>query len=576
MKKAKKMAATVLAASMLLASPVWAAGQTVLTAQEAVQEKGGATVKVLPKTELTEPQRQVLEKFYQVVPELKELSAMGISNEEEGAWGIFLTSSSLDAAPGIRNIHASLAFNTKTGELIRFDIQNPEWASEKLPSSELAKERALEFAGKVLGDKIKDYQMSDHMGYGGGSSADDKGNKIVWTTANVLYSRLFNGVPLLNSGFQVAVDAAGHITEFHKEKDDNPDPAKFPDLSRAITKEAAEKAFAGLVEIKLMYNGHQPLKLSMYGKGSDETRPVLMYYQSSLCPIDAETGKSLDDLMYNPNLKQSQRITLVGEGKKAIAKTPEEGASLLAGEFGMDMTGLKFGSVNVQDMPLDSGRKVKNFSWHSEPQRGADGKPEDSTMHYAYLRTEADTGQVLGFGAQDDSGRGKQGTVSRDAAQKTAVQFLQRYLEPGAADLEMQVISSEEMVPAWVDKSKLKDQVQQPPQFSFHFNGTYQGIPVSDRSYSVQVDALTGKVTGFSADGSASTPVTLPDSGNVVTTDAAKAEFLKHHPLRLAYIWPEFFDQKGPTPHMVYLPANYSGWGYVDALTGKTVVVEMN
>lgn len=125
-----------------------------------------------------------------------------------------------------------------------------------------------------------------------------------------------------------------------------------------------------------------------------------------------------------------------------------------------------------------------------------------------------------------------------------------------------------------MDKSKLKDHLQQRPLFFFYFIRTHQGIPVSDRSYSVQVDAFTGKVTGFN-DGSGSTPATLPDSKDVVTVGAAKAEFLKHHPLRLVYIWPEYLDQKGPAPRLAYMPT-FGEWDYIDALTGKTMVVEKN
>jgi len=33
-----------------------------------------------------------------------------------------------------------------------------------------------------------------------------------------------------------------------------------------------------------------------------------------------------------------------------------------------------------------------------------------------------------------------------------------------------------------------------------------------------------------------------------VTAKAAKAEFLKNQPLRLVYLWPEYFDQKAPKP----------------------------
>ncbi|MCL6638278.1 MAG: hypothetical protein K6T80_01180, partial [Firmicutes bacterium] len=85
-----------------------------------------------------------------------------------------------------------------------------------------------------------------------------------------------------------------------------------------------------------------------------------------------------------------------------------------------------------------------------------------------HLTTIAGTGQVISYNYQDESGRGQKGSVSREAAQNTAVKFLQKYLQTGPAELEMQVYpGAEERIPAWVDKSKLKDQERPLPVISF-------------------------------------------------------------------------------------------------------------
>ena len=569
MKKVKRTVAAVLAAGMLLTTPAWAAEQEVAV----VQERSGDAIQLFSKAELTEAQRQALEKMYQIIPELKELSLQNVEyNEDRTAWGGYLTDGSPDVTPDNRRIRAGIAFDAKTGELINFYIDNPQWTAENLPSPALVEEKAAGFARELLGDRLEEYEMGETMSFSSGSTTDDKGNKIMMTSAHVYFNQLINGVPFLNSGFQVSVDSAGHITEFRKEKDNNQDSAKFPDPSRAMTKEAAEKAFAGLVEMKLSYNSRQPLRLSWLGKGGEETTPVLMYYPSFSGFIDAETGKPLDDSW--GGLQQSQRIILNGEGKKFYAATPEEGARLLAEEFGVDMAGMEFGSVRVHDLPVTSGYQFKEYSWRSETQQETDNKSDWNEVRFVNLKTIAETGEIVGFGIQDDSGRGKQGTVSGEDAQKTAVQFLQRYLEPGAAELVLTVFPSEDNIPAWVDQSKLTDQMQQRPQFFIQFSETYQGIPVADSSHIVRVDALTGKVTEFGI-GSRNASVTLPDSSDAVTADVAKAEYLKRHPLRLVYIWPEYYEQKAPSPQMVYLPVS-GDLGYIDALTGKTVVLERN
>ncbi|MDD4239090.1 MAG: hypothetical protein PHT62_11140 [Desulfotomaculaceae bacterium] len=104
------------------------------------------------------------------------------------------------------------------------------------------------------------------------------------------------------------------------------------------------------------------------------------------------------------------------------------------------------------------------------------------------------------------------------------------------------------------------------PEYNFTFTCMHQGILVSDRGYSVTVDGPTGGITAF-YDRNSSSSVTLPDSKNVVTTEAAKAEFLKSHPLRLVYLWPEYFGQKAPKPFLVYMPDYGASMEYIDAFT---------
>lgn len=570
-KKVKGMAAAVLAASMLLASPGWAAEKPV----PAVQETGGAGVQMeAPKPVLTAAQKQALEKVYQAVPELKELSVHHVTNERDKAWSVMLGDLAPGTAQGIPTANAYLTFDTATGELLSYNFQNPAWASEKIPSPALAREKAAAFARQILGDKIKDYVQGDDMGFGGGGSADEKGNKIYWAKANVPYYRLIQGVPLMNSGFRVGVDVFGHITSFYRDKENGIDPAKFPDPSRAVTREEAEKTVDGMLEMKLYYLERQPFNRLF--KPGDKTRPALVYAPTSLAPIDALTGKPLAEFMHP--FSQTQRITLQGEGQQLIARTSEEAAKLLTDAFGIDLTGMQFqGASDLQSFP-DWGIKQKSYTWSTIPPKGTEGKPDydyrQMCFVHVHLTTIAGTGQVISYNYQDESGRGKKGTVSRETAQDTAVKFLQKYLPPGTAELDMQVFTSEERIPSWVDKSKIKDQERPRPVISFTFNQVHQGVPVMDRACSVQVDALTGKIVAF-YNGISGSPVPLPDNRNVVPAETAKAEFLKQHPLKLVYIWPEYYGQKAPSPWLVYTPDPGSSWGgYIDAFTGQTVKPE--
>ncbi|MCG9968918.1 DUF4901 domain-containing protein [Pelotomaculum terephthalicicum JT] len=582
MKRVKGAAVVVLAVGMLLSTTAWAAekeasgGRAAQGGTATVELQDGAAGQPVAKAELNESQRQALEKIYQIVPELKELSVEGMYNEGEATWGVVLNDNTGDVGPDIRRTHANLTFKTDTGELLRFDIRNPNWASVEFPASGLAKEKAAEFARQVLGDKMEDYQMSDQIGYGSGGARDDKGNEIRWASANVQFERLINGIPFLNSGIRVSVDAAGHVTEYYTEgsykrndsiKDSGPDPAVFPDPALAVTKEAAAEIYAGLLEMKLNYVERQPMQYPypILGDEEVETRPVLIYTPTPAMYafIDAVTGKPLAESHEQP---LTSRIRLAGEGKKLAAGTPEAAAALLAAETGIDISGMKF--IREGDY-LNSGIKVKEYSWHSEPQTEQGG-----INRFLTISTLADTGQVVGFSLYDESGRGQKGTVTRETAQETAMQFVQRYLEQGAVELVMSSFQAQEdSIPDWVDRSKLPDNEQR-PEFHFTFTLTHQGIPVSDRYNYVTVDGLTGRITAYSS-GNGSSSVNLPDSGNVVTAEAAKAEFLKSQPLRLVYVWPEYFGQKAPKPLLVYLPDYSYGGKYIDALTGKTVTLEV-
>jgi hypothetical protein len=543
---------------------------------ETQQLDGRTAARALAEVELSDSQLQTLEKFYQIVPELKELTVEGV-HADEHVWSVYLSDRSEEALPVIMHTRASIDFNTGTGELVRFDIINPDWVAQELPPAGQAREIAYEFARLVLGNKINNYRMNDVTGISSGSARDDRGNELNWNAVSVRFERLINGIPLLNSGIRVSVDAGGHVTDYYSEdyqiygdvKYSDPEPALFPAPSMAITKEAAEKIFAGMLEMKLSYQERMPLH---YPKPNMqvETQPVLIYVPSNSAPIDAVTGEPLSISQQQP---QTSLVTLNGEGRKMIARTPEEAAALIAAETGMDITGMKFSEAQEESYH-EPGIKLKEYFGRSEPQTGQDGIPDYSTMRFLHIRVLADSGQVVLFYLQDEAGRGEKGTISREAAQETAVQFVQRFLEQGASEMEMYIYPvQEEIIPDWVDRSKLESDAQR-PEFSFNFTCMHQGIPVADRGYQVTVDGLTGRITSF-YDRQSSSSVTLPDSKNVVTAEAAKAEYLQSHPLRLVYFWPEYYGQKAPRPSLVYMSDYGQGLEYIDAYTGKTVTVEM-
>lgn len=585
LKKIRGAAAVALAVGMLLFTTAWAAGkeassmQAVQDGLETVELKDGPAGQPVVKKALNESQRQALERILQIVPELEGLSVVNLSDEGDAIWTVTLDDSDGAAASGIMHTRAELVFETNSGELIGFHVLNPDWASDELPAAGPAKEKAAEFARRVLGDKMKDYQMRNQISYGGGCARDEQGNEITWATADVQFERLINGIPFLDSCIRVSVDAAGHVVDYYTEgyykrndsvKDSGQDPAVFPDPALAMTKQAAEGIYANLLEMKLNYVERKLLQYPEPGKEEVETRPVLQYTPTTYALIDAVTGKSLAE---SQERLPASLIRLAGEGKKLVAGTPEEAIALIAAETGIDISGMKFMREDERGDNLKPGIKMIEYNWGSGSRAGNEDMP-DYSIRLLTIIMLADTGQVTDFSLYDESGRGKKTTISRETAQETAIQFMQKHLEQGTAELEMCVYSTQDdSIPDWVDRSKLEYYGQR-PAFKFTFTYTYQGIPVLDRFSFVTVDGLTGCITAYSG-GNSSPPVTLPDSRNVVTPEAAKAEFLKSQPLRLVYLWPEYFGQKAPKPLLVYMQDHSYGGQYIDALTGKTVTLEM-
>jgi hypothetical protein len=153
------------------------------------------------------------------------------------------------------------------------------------------------------------------------------------------------------------------------------DQAKFPDPSRAVTREEAEKAYAGMLEMKLFYLEHQPF-YGLFKPEKGETGPALVYAPLSMPTIDALTGKPLAEFM--PPFSQTRRITLQGEGRQLIARTPEEAARLLADAFGIDMTG-RAGRAGDAGVPGDR-RKGSLLGGQEQAERS--GTPPTGNLVY--------------------------------------------------------------------------------------------------------------------------------------------------------------------------------------------------
>ncbi|MBO8164339.1 MAG: hypothetical protein H0Z34_11560 [Brevibacillus sp.] len=573
MKQLHQSVLTVIAASLLSSTPVWASAQEAVT----VQPTPAAEQKMNSEVELT------LDRLYKLVPEIKQLRLESenyrpANERQQAAWFFHFTSRPDESEPGDNTVYADafVEIAAETGDLLHFNLQYPDWSSEQIPTKELAKEKAKAFMQQILGDSLEDYQLSERILYGQSATQDAEGKRTVWTHVGVQFERLINGIPLLGHGYQVEVDSFGHVTSVYRVGEET-DPAvleseAFPDPAQAISRQEAEEAYRKLLNLELAYKAYHPVEAQMFGQ-SGETKPILEYVPRMDGVLDAVTGKEADLGWRRTTKQQSEIVRLKPAGRKLIAKSPEEAAKLLTAEFGFDMSNMDVDEREEKDSPTRN--KYLHYSWHSKPALDGEGRRKADEHRFVHLGVDAATGQIFNITLQDDSTRGQQPKIDEKEAKEKAIALLEQFVDPSVKELALRYVhtSGEHHIPDWVDESKLDmGDYQQPPQVSFIFSEVHQGVPILDRSYAVSIDTVTGDVVGLTLSPKLEEEIAFPDSKTAVSAEEAANALLKEHPLRLVYIWPEFAGQRAPKPFLVYELYYTAGLGgYLDATTGKWV-----
>jgi hypothetical protein len=486
--KINKICAALIAASLLSTAPVW-------TAEQIASAK---TNQVMSSSELTGMAKKAWEKMQELVPELKDFSNIRLvtdeDDEEEEAIEIHLQKNESEKYP-----YAIITLDPRQGEIVGFTIQDGKKQS-KGADAETAKRSAAAFLDKLMGDDFADYQLMET----GPESA------------NVLYSRLINGIPFESAGISVFVGQDGKVKGFsqnmlgHSFKD----KSVFPEPKDLIGEQAAVQAAAN--SLRLIYQVGAP----------SGTGAVLKYVPEIEGPVDAKTGKGIRTEKY------SSPISVASGGKQLTAKTRQEAAEILKRELGVDVTGIPA----EEDQQEKSGR----FIW----------KDQKTSM---YVLTNQRTGEVNAFGIQrfDRDGKPK---LSKEEAQHTALKFLETYLHKDITAVQLREFDS---APGTDD---LED-------FVFHLS--HQGIPVWEYQFRVTVDLSTGKVTALRGPFQQQPPK-LPDSKEAVPLKTAQEEFIRTHQAVLAYTSVDGSGRKTAAPYLIYNIKAVTR-GYIDAFTGKTV-----
>ncbi|MCP1359357.1 YcdB/YcdC domain-containing protein [Aneurinibacillus migulanus] len=561
MKRTLPLTALFLSSSLMLTPSVLAeeaeSGATQVTSTQTVK----ATEALTP---IPAAVQKTMDRLFTLQPELKKLNITRSESWENDQLFVVQLSDrpEMEIGNSKEYAYAHLEFDKKTGELLSFSAHATAWASEKLPSRQLAQDTAERFLTQWFSVEDRQ-QFGKPTTYSGPDSADhnEDGTVIYWRARSVEFPLLLNGIPIENRNVRLNVDSFGHITNYSYTPVDL-DTVKIPKPDTALSIEEIKKNITTTDSISLNYVEEQPEK---YGQDSKniKTKPVLRYDLNDFGYLHAQTGKKVDEkeLAFVQSKPTKTKIILHPKGQALIARSEEEVKQLFTKLF--DINGAA-GTLRVD--------QSFNYPWEKEsPYLNYRFDTKDGQV--AYMTTDRKTGHVYSASLSTNGEQKKQAArITEEQAFAVARDFLETYADPSATNLELQQdIVEESEIPSWVDKSKLPEMtVHQNDEYEFSFTKLHQGIPVQDHNYYITIDKQTGKVVTFSLF-TPSEKVELPDSRNIVTKEQALTTFIKHEPLKLKYTWPRYMDQQAPAPLLVYAWDHSNEFGYVDALTGEYI-----
>ncbi|NGQ94486.1 hypothetical protein G3578_04745 [Brevibacillus sp. SYP-B805] len=572
MRRGFKAFAVLTALSLLTAAPVGASSSSPLRELTAKQEwlqkleqaqprQGKKDVRPLSIKKLPVEMKQALDRLTAVLPELAGLSVeeAAILEGEDGEadrWEYWLTNSE-DEEAGYISAHVTL--NAETGTLTSYRIANEHWISRKPPSDELAIRKASQFLENVAGKDPAQYRAEvvptdedeDAYEY---EPSDDR--------AYVHFDRLLHNIPVRGFSISVSVDEEGHVIRYHEESSLEIDESSVPEPTDVLSARKAKEAYTRLLGMHLVYNRYEPLEDDHDDDDEGDkvkTKPVLKYVPLYEGPMDASTGEIPDDIFYWKE-QEPKTIALSPKGKKLTARSQKAAETLLKQEFGFDMDSME---LEEQDVYGESPERWKLYVWHTKK----DVRPS-ATL---YLRVNASSGAFRSFSYYITDTDKTAKPISKKKALGIATATLEKYLPSSNKEVQLtESYPSDEYphIPPWVEDDDLETDGET-EEYEFAFHPLYQGVPIENDSYFLTIDARTGKVVGFFMN-TDSKKVTLPANKGTVSPQKAADAYLKHRPLELVYIWPQYDGQRAPKPLLVYVPQD-NPYGYIDAFTGKVV-----
>ncbi len=549
---------------ILSVSPAWANAS-----KELPSPAGGDDITTFPAK-----YDETLKKLAKMIPEIKvlPLSQEHYKERDDNYQSISIKELDFRQSYEFPSDHTSIAIREDTGEIVHIKRNIVEWASWDFPSDALAKEKASDFLTGILGKNASQYRMNDQVTSTSALSksvparplkaVDTDEYQRVWSTKQVHFQRLVNGIPLIGQGeITISVMANGQIQDYFASPVKTSAFSSLPAQTGKLSEGAAKQAFADALDMRLLYNSEQPVS-----EDRTQTKPVAKY-EPTFYAIDAKTGQLIEPWTKGKQAEKKETYHLQGKGQQLSATSYQEAVALLQNIFSIDVSELRPSSHTWYRE--NSRRKQKEMFWNTE----FDSPQTSFSLTVVSLTLDDQTGRVDEFAFANERKTGA--SITEATARQKALRFLENYLDPKATDIEIGLLPTQlantEQAPEWVDKKKLAADLSRktPLPFMYEITVKQNGIELQNEHVTIGVNH-NGEIAAFHRD-TANHVTDLPASISFIPLDAAKQAYVDKVKLELAYVWPEFMGQRAPAPTLAYVPVGSTANSYVDAVSGEVI-----
>lgn len=464
-----------------------------------------------------------LAKLYREVPELK---------------GLTVQSESLDTVYDLRlykaeDQQAHISIHPQTGELLWYQFnQRAPQLSPMDPSTTLAKTKATSFLYGMLG-------------------ADSRSYKIISNSHAVVFQRFINGIPLLGSQISIQVDSTGKVIGYSTSgRDMEVDLAKAADPADAISVEALKKSISS--HMRLRYVENIVVRNPFTGEVA-QTGPILEYTPavrfSGSVSFYADSGKIRYTSNYDRDSSQGVTPIPVRAAEQMVAVPSKKEAAILLNQA----FHLQISSEDLKEKKEKRGdtKSYIRYVWaHDES---------------VSVLVDPTTGELVEILKGPPSIRGN---LPEQKAAAEAIRYLQQYADPFVREVQIAHFSHS----------------GNEGMYSYFFMASHEGIPVvlssdQDIAYRINIDSSTGAFLGFQkfhVPAKALSATNLPSKKQVVSPEAAAAEYLKRHSYQLAYLVERGSGSGSNAPVLMYTSELNGSQerSLIDATTGKTISIQ--